>query len=59
VSALIDAGLVIELLNEHRVCYPQMVPSLVQGDDGWWRLPEGRDRLPLMYSLRARKTGPA
>jgi hypothetical protein len=34
VSALIDAGLVIELLNEHRVCYPQMVPSLVHGDDG-------------------------
>jgi hypothetical protein len=29
---------------------------MVQGDDGWWRLPDRRERLPLMYSIRASKT---
>jgi hypothetical protein len=41
VSALVEAGLVLEFLHEH-------------GFDTY-RLPEGTPKLPLMYSLRARK----
>ena len=28
---------------------------MVEGEDGWWRLPDRPERLPLMYSIRARK----
>jgi SAM-dependent methyltransferase len=49
VTALIDAGLTIELLREHDFTAFQRWPFLVDG-----RMPEGRPRLPLMYSLRAR-----
>jgi hypothetical protein len=55
VSALIDAGLTIELLREHQACLWQALPFMVEGEDGWWRLPDRPERLPLMYSIRARK----
>ena len=54
-SALIDAGLVIELVREHRTCLWQALPFMVEDEDGWWRLPDRPERLPLMYSIRARK----
>jgi SAM-dependent methyltransferase len=55
VGALIDAGLTIELLREHRTCLWQALPFMVEGEGGWWRLPDRPERLPLMYSIRARK----
>jgi len=55
VGALIDAGLVIEALREHQSCLWQALPGMVEGEDRWWRLPDGPERLPLMYSIRARK----
>jgi SAM-dependent methyltransferase len=55
VSALLDAGLTIESLKEHRRCLWQALRFMVQDDAGWWRLPEGAERLPLMYSIRASK----
>jgi SAM-dependent methyltransferase len=55
VSALIEAGLVIEALHEHQSCLWQALPFMVEGEDGWWRLPDRPERLPLMYSIRARK----
>jgi SAM-dependent methyltransferase len=55
VGALLDAGLVIELLCEHQTCLWQALPFMALGEDGWWRLPERPERLPLMYSIRARK----
>ena len=27
-----------------------------KGEDGWWRLPDGQDSVPLMFSLKARKS---
>ncbi|MEA2227796.1 MAG: hypothetical protein QOF29_1732 [bacterium] len=52
VSALIDAGLRIELLHEHdHTLFPRW-PFLVRSGP-IWRLPEGIPSLPLMYSLRA------
>lgn len=55
VSALIDAGLVIELLHEHDHTLFERWPFLERHDDGTYRLPAGMPRLPLMYSLRARR----
>jgi SAM-dependent methyltransferase len=54
VSAVIGAGLTVELLHEHdHTVFPRW-PFLVQ-DGTIWRMPEDRPSLPLMYSLRAQK----
>ena len=65
VTALIDQGLRLEFLHEHRSMAWQGLPSMepVDGDvaEGThhqrrvgWQLPEGqRDMVPLMYSLKA------
>jgi SAM-dependent methyltransferase len=53
VTAIIDAGLAIELLREHDyTLFPQW--PFLEERDGVYRLPAGHPRLPLMYSLRAR-----
>jgi SAM-dependent methyltransferase len=55
IQALLDEGLSLELLREHRAAEFQPLPSMQRGDDGLWRLPpELRDRVPLTYTLRAR-----
>jgi SAM-dependent methyltransferase len=53
VSALIDAGLRIELLHEHDYTLFPRWPILRREADGIYRFPEGTPSLPLMYSLRA------
>ena len=55
VTALIDAGLRIEFVHEHRFTEWQMFRQLVRGDDGRWRFPENADHVPLMFSIRAVK----
>lgn len=55
VSALIDAGLVLELLHEHDFTLWARWPWLERHDDHTFRLPPDRPSLPLMYSLRARR----
>ena len=57
VTALIDAGLVVEFLHEHDVTVFQQFPFLERHDDGWWRLPADQPSVPLLFSLRARKPG--
>jgi SAM-dependent methyltransferase len=54
-GALIDAGLTITMFREHEVLPWQGLPSLVRASDRLWRLPDGHPRLPLSFSLRARK----
>jgi SAM-dependent methyltransferase len=55
VTAIADAGLVLELLSEHdHTLYPRW-PWLVDDGSGIFRTPAGIPRLPLRYSLRARK----
>lgn len=56
VQALIDAGLIIDRLEEHRELawpfLPWMEPS--PGRDGWYRLPESlRHSIPLMFTIQA------
>jgi SAM-dependent methyltransferase len=53
VSALISAGLRIELLHEHDYTLFPRWPDLQVSGRHFYRLPEGEPSLPLMYSLRA------
>ncbi|RIL04982.1 MAG: hypothetical protein DCC71_12075 [Proteobacteria bacterium] len=68
VTALIDAGLALEFVHEHREVAWQALPSMVPvgpgtvGADGryqsnrMWRLPDAqRDLVPLMWSILARR----
>ncbi len=56
-NALIGAGLRIEQLNEHERLAWQFAPIMVpvEGRRRMWVLPEGFPRLPLAYSIWARK----
>ena len=55
VSAVISAGFTVELLNEYDYTMFPRWPFLEKSGFDTYRLPEGKPRLPLMYSLRARK----
>ena len=57
VSAVIEAGLDLEFLHEHDYTLFPRWPFLEKSGFDTYRLPEGTPRLPLMYSLRARKPG--
>lgn len=55
VTVLADAGLRIEFLHEHdRLVWPA-VPGMRRVDKHYFMAPEGAPRLPLSYSVRARK----
>ena len=54
-GALIDAGLTITMFREHEVLPWQGVPMLVPTPDQRWRLPDGHPRIPLSFSVRAKK----
>ena len=53
VQAVIDAGLRVTTLREHPECEWRALPHMVEGADGKFRLPEGADRVPLMFTLEA------
>jgi SAM-dependent methyltransferase len=53
VTALASAGLRIEFVHEFDFDTFQRFPSLSTGADGRYRLPAGRPRVPILYSLRA------
>ena len=55
VTALVAAGLQLEFLHEHDWSTFPMFPFLVQEARDRWVLPEQRESVPLMYSIRARK----
>jgi 2-polyprenyl-3-methyl-5-hydroxy-6-metoxy-1,4-benzoquinol methylase len=55
VTALIDAGLVLEFLHEHDYTLFPRWPVLEKTGFDTYRLPEGTPRIPLMYSLLARR----
>jgi hypothetical protein len=46
----------IEFLHEFPFAAWQRLPSLKQGSDGYWRLPEEVSlKVPLLFSVKARK----
>lgn len=53
ISALAGAGLRIDFLHEHDMTMFQRFTTLRREDDGYFRLPADRARMPLMYSLKA------
>ncbi len=56
INALIRAGLVIEFLHEFPFAARAKFPFMVQGKDGWWRLPPPQHgTIPFLFSLQARK----
>jgi SAM-dependent methyltransferase len=55
-GGLIDAGLAITMFREHEVMPWRGLTSLVPASEGMWRLPDGVPRIPLSYSLRAKKS---
>jgi SAM-dependent methyltransferase len=55
VNALTSNGLRVEFLPEFPFCMFPWLPSMVKGDDGWWRVP-GRDNVPFLFSLKASKS---
>ena len=57
VSSLIDAGLTVEFLHEFDFSHYPQFKFLVKEEDGRYRPPAGMPRLPLLFSLRARKAG--
>jgi 2-polyprenyl-3-methyl-5-hydroxy-6-metoxy-1,4-benzoquinol methylase len=56
-GGLIAAGMTITMLREHEVLPWRGLPLLVPANERMWRLPDGYPRMPLSYSLRARKAG--
>lgn len=53
VNALTTAGLGIRRLRESdELPWPRW-PQMVRTPSGWWRLPEGEPRIPLLYGLLA------
>lgn len=59
INSLLEAGLRIEFLHEFDYCTFQSHPFLKQGEDGMWRYEKAPETLPLMFSIRAVKEGPA
>jgi 2-polyprenyl-3-methyl-5-hydroxy-6-metoxy-1,4-benzoquinol methylase len=57
IGGLIGAGLTITMFREHDVLPWRGLPILVPASDRLWRLPDGHPRIPLSYSLRAKKAG--
>lgn len=54
-GALISAGMTITMFREHEILPWRGLPSLIPASERMWRLPDGQPRVPLSYSLRARK----
>ena len=57
VTALLDAGLELTMLVEHRSVPWEALPGRMHRADGEWRLRENGDRLPLSFTLQAAKVG--
>lgn len=58
VTSLVAAGLRIEFVHEWPVAARAKFPNMVEGEDGWWRLPAPlHGRIPFLFSLRARRPG--
>ena len=55
VTAIANAGLRIEFLHEHDHTLFERFTTLEKRPDGTYHLPAERPRIPLMYSLRARR----
>ena len=56
ITSLIEVGLRIEFLHEQRTSVISVLPGMIETEEGW-TLSEKKERTPMMYSIRAVKTG--
>ncbi len=56
ISAIVNAGLRIEFMHEFPKSPFQQFPFFKQRDDGYWYYENPDVQLPLVYSIRAKKT---
>ena len=56
-GGLLDNGMTITMFREHEVLPWKALSCMVPAGAGLWRLPDGMPRVPLSFSLRARKGG--
>ena len=54
-NSLISAGLAIVFFHEFYFAGWRALPMMVEGDDGWWRLPQHGESVPFLFSLKAVK----
>ena len=54
-NSLINAGLKIEFFNEYDKSFYKGLPDMEYDEEKWWYLPEYKGKIPLMFTLRARK----
>ncbi len=55
VNALIEAGLRIEFLHEFPMAAHAHFADMKPDKTGWYHLPEGRNKIPMLFSLKAIK----
>jgi len=55
INSLIGAGLRIEFLHEFPVALRAKFPTMVEGEDGYWRFVREHNMIPLLFSLKATK----
>lgn len=55
INSLIKAGLQIEFLNEYPFLTWQALPFMERDAERYWRLKDGSDMIPLMFTLKARR----
>ena len=55
VTAILDQGLVLDRLDEHDWTVFARFPWLVRSPDQRWEIPPGRPRIPLSFTLLARR----
>jgi SAM-dependent methyltransferase len=55
VNSLISAGLKIDFLHEFPYLDWDFFSFMEKDKDGWWRFKQGKETIPLMFSLKATK----
>jgi ubiquinone/menaquinone biosynthesis C-methylase UbiE len=55
INALIQADLKIEFLNEFPFSPYNIFPDMYKEDDGYWRMKKFGEKLPLLFSIKAKK----
>jgi SAM-dependent methyltransferase len=57
ITALSSAGLRIQFVHEFPYLHVGVLANMEQGADGWWRLKNESNSIPLLFSLKAMKEG--
>jgi len=52
-NSLVDQGLKVEFIHEFEFLHWKGLESMEKCSDGFWRLPEPLNRIPLLFSIKA------